>query len=315
MQAIVRSLTVEAEDILSVELVAREGEALPPFTAGAHIDLYLAEGLSRSYSLVNPQQDRERYVVAVNKDPASRGGSRHVHEILRPGKVIEISEPRNNFALVEDAPHVVLVAGGIGMTPLWCMVQRLESLGRSWELHYSARSRRKCAYLRQVQSLEMEHPGRVHLHFDEEHGGAPVDLATLIASISAEAHVYCCGPVPMLKAFEQATAARAPNTVHVEYFSAKSAPAVAGGYKLVLARSDRTFEIGPGRSILEVLLEAGMDVPHSCTQGVCGACETKVLAGVPDHRDAVLSPQEIAACKTMMICCSGAKTKELVLDL
>jgi vanillate O-demethylase ferredoxin subunit len=315
MKVLVRSLTVEADEILSIELVACNGDTLPEFTAGAHIDLHLTPGLSRSYSLVNPQQDRERYVVAVNKDPSSRGGSRHVHEALRPGQVIEISEPRNNFALVEDAPHVVLVAGGIGVTPLWCMVQRLESLGRSWELHYSARNRRKCAYLRQVESLGQAHPGRVHLRFDDENGGVPMDLAALIRTIPVDAHVYCCGPVPMLKAFEQATAARDPQTVHVEYFSAKSAAAVGGGYQVVLARSGVSFAIAPGRTILEVLLEGGIDVPHSCTQGVCGACETRVIEGTPDHRDAVLSPQEIAAGKTMMICCSGAKTPTLVLEL
>lgn len=315
MKAVVRSLTVEADEILSVELVACDGDKLPAFTAGAHIDLHLAPGLSRSYSLVNPQQDRERYVVAVNKDPSSRGGSRYVHEALRPGQVIEISEPRNNFALVEDAPHVVLVAGGIGVTPLWCMVQRLESLGRSWQLHYSARNRRKCAYLRQVEALGQAHPGRVQLRFDDENGGVPMDLAALIRTIPVEAHVYCCGPVPMLKAFEQATATRAPQTVHVEYFSAKNAAAVDGGYQVVLARSGVSFAITPGRTILEVLLEGGIDVPHSCTQGVCGACETRVIEGTPDHRDAVLSPQEIAAGKTMMICCSGAKTPTLVLEL
>jgi ferredoxin-NADP reductase len=315
MQVLVRSLALEAEGILSVELVARDGGPLPPFTAGAHIDLQLGKDLTRSYSLVNPQQERQRYVVAVNKDPSSRGGSRCVHEVLRPGDLIEISEPRNNFPLVEDAPHVVLFAGGIGVTPLWCMIQRLQALGRSWELHYSVRNRRKCAYLRQLQELEQASPGHVHFHFDDERGGVAVDLEAAVSALNSEAHVYCCGPGPMLRAFEQATAKRAPGTVHVEYFSAKSEAAVAGGYKVVLARTGRVFDVAAGKTILEVLLDAGVDISYSCTQGVCGACETKVIQGIPDHRDAVLSPQEVAAGKTMMICCSGSKSETLVLDL
>jgi ferredoxin-NADP reductase len=315
LQALVKSLSYEADGIVSVELVAQDGGPLPPFTAGAHIDLHLRKGLSRSYSLTNSQDERHRYVVAVNKDPASRGGSRHVHEVLRPGDRLEISEPRNNFALVEAGPHVVFVGGGIGVTPLWCMIQRLEALGRSWELHYSARTRHKCAYHGELQALEHRSPGRVHFHFDDEHGGAPMDLTALVRGVASEAHLYCCGPAPMLKGFEEATAARPSGQVHVEYFSAKSDAAVGGGYKLVLARAGRSFDVGAGKSILDTLLDAGVDVPFSCMQGVCGACETRVLSGQPDHRDSVLSAEEMAAGKTMMICCSGSKSETLVLDL
>lgn len=315
MQMRVRSLACEAEDILSLELVAPGGDPLPAFTPGAHIDLRLAPGLTRSYSLVNPAHERHRYVVAVSKDPASRGGSRHVHERLRPGDVIEVSAPANHFALVEDAPQVVMFAGGIGITPLWCMAQRLHALGRAWVLHYSVRQRARCAYLQELQALERASPGHVHFHFDEEEGGRPMDLRAVIDTVAPQAHLYCCGPPAMLRAFEQAAAQRAPGTVHVEYFSARAEAAVARSYRVVLARSGRTFEVPAGKTILSVLLQARLDVPYSCGEGVCGACETRVLSGEPDHRDTVLSPQEAAAGRTMMICCSGSRSETLVLDL
>ncbi len=315
MQVLVKSLTLEAEDIVSVELMAPDGAPLPAFTAGSHIDLHLSGGLVRSYSLAKAQDDSGRYVVAVNKDPASRGGSRYIHGKLRPGDLIEISAPRNNFVLCEDVRHVVLIAGGIGITPLWCMIQRLQALGRSWELFYGARSRAKCAYLRELQALERASPGRVHLHFDAECGGVPMDMRRIVAALAPDAHLYCCGPTPMLAAFEQATAARDPATVHVEYFAARNEAALDGGYTVVLARSGRSLDVAPGKTILDVLLENGIEVSYSCMQGVCGACETKVIEGEPDHRDSVLSAQEQATGETMMICCSGSKRKRLLLEL
>ena len=154
----------------------------------ASIDLHLGNGLVRSYSLVNPPHDGGRYVVAVNLDPASRGGSRYIHDSLRAGQTIEVGGPRNNFELVEDAPEVVLIAGGIGITPMWCMVQHLETLGRRWRLFYSARSRSKCAYLADIQALEAARPGRVQVHIDDENDGRHVDLAAIVASVGPDAH-------------------------------------------------------------------------------------------------------------------------------
>jgi ferredoxin-NADP reductase len=315
MQLLVRSTAVVAEDILSLELVAPQGGPLVPFSAGAHIDLQLGNGCIRSYSLVNDSAERERYVVAVQKDPGSRGGSRYVHEQLRAGSLLEVGAPRNNFALAEDAPLSVFFAGGIGITPLWCMIQRLAALGRPWKLVYAVRSRRKCAYLPQIEALEAGEPGRVHLHIDEEQGGLPVDLAAAVAQVPAGAHLYCCGPAPMLKAFEQAAAARPAAQVHLEYFSATQEAAVAGGFEVKLARSQRAVRVAPGKSILQTLLDCGIAVSHACQEGVCGACQTTVLQGEPDHRDAYLSPQEKKSGKTMLLCCSGSKGDVLVLDL
>ena len=155
----------------------------------------------------------------------------------------------------------------------------------------------------------------VRLHCDDEHGGKFLDLAAAIASAPAAAHFYCCGPAPMLAAFEAATAHLPPAQVHVEYFTAKEEKNLAGGYTLQLARSNREFTIPPGRSILQVLQDAGIDIPYSCEQGICGSCETRVLVGEPDHRDAILTDEERAGNKTTMICCSGSKGDKLVLDI
>ncbi|WP_020655765.1 PDR/VanB family oxidoreductase [Massilia niastensis] len=314
MQLIIRSKTTEAEDIVSLELAAPDGSALPAFTAGAHIDLSLGKGLVRSYSLVNDPAERHRYVVAVNRDPASRGGSRHVHEALRAGQALEVSAPRNHFPLVEDAPHVVLIAGGIGITPLLCMIRRLNALGRAWTLHYSARTRAKAAYLGVLRELA-EPCGRLDFHVVDECGGRLPDLAALVGASPAGAHLYCCGPVPMLHAFEEAASLRPPGTVHVEYFSAQQDAALAGGFEVVLARSGRSLRIQPGASILDALLADGLDVGHACKEGVCGACQTRVLEGTPDHRDSYLSPREKSAGDAIMLCCSGCTSEKLVLDL
>lgn len=310
----VKSITHEAERINSIELRPRTGGELPPFTAGAHIDVQLPRGLSRSYSLVNPQDERHRYVIAVAQDEASRGGSRFLHEKLRAGDTLSITPPQNHFALAEQAAHSVLIAGGIGITPIWCMVQRLVALGRSWELHYSARTHARMAFLEPLTALQAAHPQRVVLNFDFEPGGSPLDLPAIVNRAAQDAHLYCCGPTGMLEAFEHATSERPREQVHVEYFASKETPATAGGYTVVLAKSNRRVFVPAGETILDALRGAGLDPPYSCLEGVCGTCEMRVLEGIPDHRDMVLSDSERASNASMMICCSGAKSAELVLD-
>ena len=306
----VKSATWEAPGVLSYELRPLEGGDLPPFTAGAHIDLTLPNGLVRSYSLVNPQSERDRYVIAVQMDRASRGGSKWLHENLRAGDIVTANGPRNNFALDETAEKSILLAGGIGITPILSMIDRLSALGRDWELVYCSRKRASTAFL---EALEMN--PRVRFNFDEEPGGKILDVAALVKAAPANAHLYCCVPLPMLEAFEQATKDLARNRVHVEYFAAKEPPAVEGGFKVVLAKSGRELTVPPGKTILEALCDAGLEIPHSCTEGICGTCETKVLEGVPDHRDRILTESERAANKTMFICCSGSRSAKLVLDL
>ena len=308
----VKRIGYEAESINSYELVSLDGGELPPFTAGAHIDLHLANGMIRSYSLVNDQSERHRYVIAVNNDAAGRGGSKLVHESLRAGQVIEISYPRNNFALREDAGHSVLIAGGIGITPLLSMMRRLEALGRSWELHYAARTRPMAAFLDELNALRSSN---LHLTFDQEPPAKMIDLASIVKSAPAEAHLYCCGPVSMLEAFEAAAADRPAGHVHVEYFKAREKPASDGGFEVRLARSRQTIAVQPGQTILDALLSAGVNANYACSEGVCGTCETRVIEGTPDHRDLFLSREEQQANKSIMICCSGSKSPTLVLDI
>lgn len=309
-----RSVTWEAEDINSYEFVAVAG-LLPAFEAGSHLDLHLPDGLVRSYSLLNDPRDRERYVVAVHNDLNSRGGSRQVHKTLRVGAILRASTPRNSFPLHEDAPYSVLIAGGIGITPLLCMVERLATLGRPWRLHYATSTRARCAFRPHLEHLAGDNPGRLHIVHDGEPGGERLDLPALVAAAPADAHLYCCGPAPMLAAFGQAAASRSATHVHVEHFAAHEEAATDGGYAVVLGRSRRRVPVAPGQTMLAALLDAGASVNYSCSEGVCGTCETRVLSGVPDHRDNFLTDDERAANATVMVCCSGSKTPELILDL
>ncbi len=312
-QVLVKRIGYEAERIHSYELIAPAGSELAPFTAGSHIDLHLPNGMIRSYSLVNDQRERHRYVIAVNRDAESRGGSSFVHDTVRVGEVMTISLPRNNFTLCEQAEHSVLIAGGIGITPLLSMIRRLEALGRRWDLFYAARTRAAAAFLDELGGLRSD--ASLHVDFDDERAGGVFDLAAIVRSAPAHAHLYCCGPLPMLAAFEAATADRPADRVHVEYFKAREAPATEGGFEVRLARSNRTIAVEPGKTILDALLDAGIAANYACTEGVCGTCETRVLEGIPDHRDQFLSEEEQAANKSVMICCSGAKSGMLVLDL
>ncbi|WP_213775169.1 PDR/VanB family oxidoreductase [Bradyrhizobium sp. dw_78] len=310
----VHGIRYEAEDIFSFELRSIDGAELPRFTAGSHIEILIKNGLERSYSLVNPQHETHRYVVAVARDPQSRGGSEYMCDILRPGHELQISEPSNNFALAEDAAETVLIAGGIGITPIWSMLQRLVQINRSWRLFYTARTRERAAFLAELLALQSQYPDRVTIVFDQEPNVAGLNLEAIVRSQSPVAHFYCCGPAGLLNAFEAATSSLDPATVHLERFSSEQAPA-RGGFEVTLAKSGRSFLIPADKTILEVLLSEGIEVSRSCMEGVCGTCETPVLEGVPDHRDSVLSKREREANKMMMICCSGSKTDKLVLDL
>ncbi len=289
-----------------------DGAAWPAAAPGAHVDLHLPGGLTRQYSLVRAGDAPRTYVVGVKRDRASRGGSIYMHDQLRVGMEIEIGGPRNNFPLNEGAALTILFAGGIGVTPIMCMIERLEQLGRAWRLYYSCRSRGEAAFLK---ALEAKGADKVVFNFDEENGGRFLDIAGIAAAAPADAHLYCCGPTPMLKAFEAATAALPRENAHAEYFTAVEGAAAEGGYVVELRRSKREIAVPQGKTILEMLRAAGVDVTTSCEEGVCGACETPVVSGLPDHRDMILTASERAAGKTMMICCSGSKSERLVLDL
>lgn len=315
LSARIHCLRYEARDVISVELrPAREGESFPPHKAGSHIDLHLGNGLVRSYSLLNPEDDPGRYVIGVLKDRQSRGGSAFVHEKLRIGEVIDISEPRNNFALDESAERSVLVAGGIGITPILSMLQRLMSLGREAELIYCARSRADAAFVATVNAWAGPSL-RVCWHFDDEAGGPP-DLRALLSAHGPQTHFYACGPGPMLDAFQETCQALSYDHVHIERFAAVAAPvnAVSGSFMLELRQSGREIPVSPDCSVLDAMLDAGLSPGFSCREGICGACETRVIDGDVDHRDSILTDSERAANKTMMICVSRCRSERLVLD-
>lgn len=310
----VSGIVPESDRTKSFELSAPDGGALPPFTAGAYIDLHLGNGLVRSYSLVNDQAERHRYVIAVQQETRGRGGSLYMHDALRIGDILKADCPENRFRLREDAQNSVLIAGGIGITPLMAMATRLQRLGRSWELHYVVRTRQGAAFIDVLARLSQRTPSSVRLYATRE-GDARPDIAAIMAAAGREAHVYCCGPLPMLKDFEAAASGRAPDHVHMERFSSEAAPALSGGFEVELRRSGKVLAVAPGKSILDTLLEHRVSVSFSCSEGVCGTCMTTVIDGIPDHRDQFLTDEEKAGNGSIMVCCSGARSRRLVLDL
>ncbi|GAA5231557.1 oxidoreductase [Verticiella sediminum] len=315
LNVVVSRIAREAETIISLELrPSSAGALLPAFSAGAHVDLCLPGGMSRSYSLINPCHERDRYVIAVHREPSGRGGSAYVHDQVRTGDSLAVRPPRNLFPLVESAGHSVLIAGGIGITPLWCMIQRLHAIGSPWTLHYASRTPAHAAFLAAIRTVAATGGQRLHAVFDGAPGAARLDIAQAVDSAPAGSHFYCCGPAPMIEAFQAATRTLPPERVHLESFGGAQR-ADAGGYTVELARSGRSVVVPPGKTILDTLLDQGIAANYSCQEGVCGLCEVPVLAGEPDHRDHVLSDEEKAAQNVMMICCSGAKSTKLVLDL
>jgi vanillate O-demethylase ferredoxin subunit len=309
----IHAIRYAAEGVLLFDLRAAEGGVLPTFEPGAHLDLRLPTGPVRSYSLLNDADERHRYLIGVKREENSRGGSAWLHDSARVGGMLDVVPPNNHFSLVEDAPNSVFFAGGIGITPLWCMVQRLRVRGRPWTLHFRSQSRASAALLDRLERPDMAQ--HCHIGFSDSADIARMDIARIVAEAPAHTHFYCCGPLPMLEAFEAACATLEPSRVHREYFAAREAPALEGGYTVRLARSGLHVPIPSGKTILETLRGSGIAVPSSCEQGICGACETRVLAGIPDHRDLVLSADEKGANDTMMICCSGVRGGEVVLDL
>lgn len=317
LNALVHTMRFEADGIVSVEFRPASPEVdFPAFEAGSHIDLHLPNGLVRSYSLCNPATDRQRYVVGVLNDRNSRGGSRYVHQQLRVGMTLPISMPRNNFRLDESAGRSVLVSGGIGVTPVWCMLQRLAAIGKPVEMIYCARTRKEAAFREGIEALAREKGVPLTWHFDDEQGGPP-DLARLLAGKGADSHYYCCGPTPMLDAFEKACESLDCPNAHIERFSAApvESPVDTEGFVVQCARSGKTVEVPAGKSILDSLIDAGLNPDHSCKEGVCGACETAVLEGEVEHHDGILTKIERESNQTMMICVSRCKRGPLVLDI
>jgi ferredoxin-NADP reductase len=311
----VHTLRFEAQNIISVDLRPMRGQKLVPFQAGSHIDLHLAGNLIRSYSLANDSQETHRYLLGILKEKSSRGGSVYIHEQLRVGMQLTISEPRNNFPLNEEADHSVLIAGGIGVTPILSMAKRLQALGKSFEIVALGRSRSAFAFADDIAELKCP----VHWHFDDASNGSP-NLHELLQTRppKGNAHYYACGPAAMLDAFETACQTLGYANHHIERFAAvevKAADDARQSFTVELKKSGKTFEITPDTNLHQQLIQRKINVPFSCEEGICGACETQVLEGIPDHRDMVLSSAEQASNRVMMVCVSGCKSERLVLNL
>ena len=306
----------EALDICSLDLVPVDGSALPAFSAGAHIDVHLPGGLVRQYSLCNPPGETQRYRIAVLRDAASRGGSATVHDQLQVGTVLDIGTPRNLFELAPSAPHHLLLAGGIGITPLLAMAEQLAAQGGGFTLHHATRSRERTPFVAQLASAP--YADRVHHHFDDGPAMQKLDLAATLRSAPAGSHLYVCGPTGFMEAVLAEGRAQGWDEarLHREYFAAApTGTAGDGGFELELASSGRVIPVAADQTALAALLAAGLDIPMSCEQGVCGTCLTGVKSGVPDHRDQYLTPEERAANNQFLPCCSRASSARLVLDL
>jgi len=316
LQLRVARKSMEAGGVAAFELRSPDGVELPAFTAGAHVDVFLRDGLVRQYSLCNAPHERDRYVLGVQRKADSRGGSIAMHDEVHEGSVVGIGLPRNLFPMV-PARRSLLFGAGIGITPLLSMAEALHTRGEDFELHYSARSPEQAAFRAQLAAAA--YADRVRFHFSAGPGANRLELPPLLSTPDPEARLYVCGPtgyIDDITAFASAHGWRG-DQVCVERFGAAPVASVDGEqpFDVVLARSGRRFTIAPGQAIHEVLLDAGVDVPLSCEQGVCGTCLTRVLAGVPDHRDSFLDASEHARNDCMTVCCSRARSPELVLDL
>ena len=316
MEARVARKATEALDICTFELVSNGGGGLPPFSAGSHIDVQIASGLVRQYSLCNDPSEQHRYVIGVLRDPNTRGGSAGMHDLVSEGSVIHISEPRNHFQLVHEAKRSLLLAGGIGVTPILCMAERLAVVGAEFEMHYCTRSAERTAFRDRIRRSSFN--DRVHFHHDDGDPQQKLNLPPLLASPQADTHLYVCGPGGFLD-FVLSTARSngwAESNVHFEYFSAKAVEgATDNAFDLKIASSGQVVHVPVGCAITKALGDAGIDVPMSCEQGVCGTCLTRVLQGEPDHRDSYLTDAERAKNDQMLLCCSRSRSALLVLDL
>jgi ferredoxin-NADP reductase len=312
----VRAVAYETDDISSFELVALDGDALPPFNAGAHIDVHVADGVVRQYSLCNDPAERHRYVIAVLKEPESRGGSRALHDTVRPGDQLTVSQPHNHFRLSDDARRHLLLAGGIGVTPMMAMIEALEATGADYKMHYCTRSPEKTAFLNRLKPLAER--GRVQFHHD---GGDPkngLDLAATLKEYRPGTHLYYCGPTGFMAAAASAAGHWPAETVHFEYFSSPGEQSTESKwanapFQVRVTSSGDVFEVPADKSIVQVLRAHGYAIDTSCEDGYCGTCLTKYVEGEPEHRDKVLDDNDRK--DFVLICCARSKTPVLVLDL
>ncbi|HVB81521.1 MAG TPA: PDR/VanB family oxidoreductase [Candidatus Binataceae bacterium] len=318
----VRSIVYQADWINAYEVIDPERKDLPPFTAGSHIDVYFRDGRVRQYSLCNDPAERSRYVFAVQREADGRGGSKAIFELVHVGRILTISQPRNNFPLRENADFHLLLAGGIGITPCLAMIHRLVRIGAAFQLHYCTRGPERTAFKDDLASFAAER--KVVFHYD---GGVPaqgLNLQRLLAERRPGTHLYACGPAGFIAAVRAGAAHWPKSSVHFELFTALPVEAPDGqaanapersdpAFRVKLARSGAVLEVPGDKSIVQVLREHGIEVATSCENGLCGTCRTRCLEGEPEHRDYVLDDKERS--EYVLICCARSRSPLLVLDL
>lgn len=300
-----------AAGVVALTLADPDGGELPTWTPGAHIDLFAPNGMVRQYSLCGDVDDALRWRVAVLREPNGRGGSASVHDQLQAQDLVTVRGPRNHFAFV-PAPRCLFIAGGIGITPLLPMIAAAEAAGCDWQLHYGGRTRTSMAFANELVS---RHGDTVRLHPMDEVG--LLDLPALLGTSRTDTTIYCCGPEPLLAAVETHSAHWPHGALHVERFRPRviETPAVDTAFEVDLARSGLRLTVPADETILQTVRNAGVAVPSSCEEGTCGTCETDVLAGIPDHRDSLLTDDERASNQTILLCVSRCQGASLVLDL
>lgn len=308
------ALQAIADGVISITLRHPRGEALPAWTPGSHVDVHVrgedGAELVRQYSLCSDPANRSEYRLGILREPASRGGSSYLHERLTVGQRLSVSAPRNHFEL-REAPRYIFIAGGIGITPIIPLLEQAERNGAEWTLHYGGRTRTAMAFADEFD----RYGDRINLVPQDVHG--LIDLPGILATPDPDTLIYCCGPGPLMDATEALTAAWPASALHMERFVNDVDANQSGDqpFEVELSVSGKTVTVEPGVSILEAVNAVGANVPHSCQEGTCGTCETIVLEGEPDHRDAVLSDQEREENEVMMVCVSRCKSPCLVLEL
>ncbi|MCP2091767.1 UNVERIFIED_ORG: vanillate O-demethylase ferredoxin subunit [Paraburkholderia sediminicola] len=305
-----------ADQIFAFELVPVSTMVLPRFSAGAHIDVRLDGGIIRQYSLSNHPSERHRYVIGVLRDPASRGGSAAMHDIVEEGSILSISEPKNHFPLTPDSRHNILLAGGIGVTPVLSMARFLSTIQQPFEMHYAARTESKMGFREEIMASKFA--DRVHMYYSDHGPSEVIDFREVLGQPAAEMHLYVCGP----KGFIDAALDAAWNEgwkkhqIHCEMFVGTLTTSDNDiDFQVLLPKSGRLIYVQKNEPITKALAAAGISIPISCEQGVCGTCATRVLDGIPDHRDFFLTDAEKAANDAIMPCCSRSKSKVLALDI
>jgi ferredoxin-NADP reductase len=312
IDVIVSETTLIATDVKGIKLTALDYNVLPPASPGSHIDLWLSDGTARQYSVIRTGSDGASYQIAVLRAPCSRGGSAYIVDQLQIGARLRLSGPRNNFPLNEGNNEYILVAGGIGITPILPMALRLAAIGKPFAFHYLARSRDRAALLDVIEHGSLKN--RVKLHFSDVQGKA--DLLSMLGRQRQGVHIYVCGPSRLIDGILDATRGWPAGAVHFERFSVQTNGVDRqSSYEVELAKSGKVLTVAQGQSILQVLRKEGVHIESVCRQGICGTCAVDLLSGEVDHRDAIQTDDEKAQNQTIYVCVSHARSERIVLDL